>query len=139
MLHPETVLLPQESLDNLKDPAISTYFQSFNQGNFQTTASVFAADGQLLPPFESVIVGQEAIAAYLETEAKGMKALPEEASEQVLPSGERSISVLGQVQTPLFGVRVRWDFVFNEQAEIVMAKIKLLAALKDLLHLKPQT
>lgn len=135
MLDSETPLLSQTTF-TVTEPTISSYYQTLNQGDFQATAMLFAPDGQLLPPFESPMVGREAIAAYLEAEAKGMQALPEEETQEILPSGETSIKVLGQVQSPLFNVRVRWDFVLNSESEIVTAKIKLLAALRDLLHLK---
>jgi Nuclear transport factor 2 (NTF2) domain len=125
----------EKQLTDLPEPIFS-YFQTFNQGDFQATAALFATDGQLLPPFEAAIVGRAAIAAYLETEAKGMQALPREAAQQTLPSGETSHCVSGQVQTPLFVVHVRWEFVLNPQSEIAMVKIKLLAALRELLHLK---
>jgi hypothetical protein len=116
-------------------PTISAYFESFNQADFQATAALFAVDGQLLPPFETPISGREAIAAYLEREAKGMKAVPQ-TIEEGLVSDDTNIQVTGQVQTPLFGVNVNWQFLLNSQSEILSVKIKLLAALRDLLHLK---
>jgi hypothetical protein len=126
----------EATLELLTHPTVLSYFDRFNAADFAATANLFAIDGQLLPPFESPIEGREAIAAYLTTEAKGMKAIPQEASEQPLPSGETQVQVGGQVQTPLFSVNVSWQFVLNPDSEIVSVRIKLLAALRDLLHLK---
>lgn len=114
---------------------ISSYFQTFNQGDFQITATLFAAEGRLLPPFASAIIGRDAITDYLAAEAKGMQALPKEKIWETLPSGELSATVVGQVQTSLFSVNVQWNFLLSAQSEILEAKIQLLAALQDLLHL----
>jgi hypothetical protein len=120
---------------NSAEVVISSYFQTFNQGDFQITAALFAAAGRLLPPFASAIIGRDAIAEYLATEAKGMQALPKEKVWETLPSGELSVTVVGQVQTSLFSVNVQWNFLLSDQSEILEAKIQLLAALQELLHL----
>lgn len=122
------------SIGSITEPTILAYFQTFNAHDFQATASLFAAEGQLMPPFESAIVGQDAIFAYLETEAQGMAALPQGIQEDL--SSATSINVVGKVQTRLFTVNVNWQFVLNSESEILSLKIKLLAALQDLLHLK---
>ena len=118
---------------------ISAYFATLNANQFSATAQLFAVDGQLLPPFESAIVGREAITAYLNTEANGLKAYPQTLKTEVLSTHETRLQVIGQVQTALFTINVSWQFVVTptaEAAEIVRLKIKLLAPLKDLLHLK---
>ena len=120
----------------ITEPSVVQYFETFNADNFDATANLFAVDGALHAPFESPIVGREAIAAYLEKEAKGMCLEPLQAVSQVLETGETEVKVSGKVQTPLFGVNVTWTFLLNERSEIVMAGIKLLAALEDLLKLK---
>lgn len=120
----------------ITEPSIVQYFETFNADHFEATANLFAVDGALHAPFESPIVGREAIAAYLEKEAKGMRLEPLQSVSQVLETGETEVKVSGKVQTPLFGVNVTWTFVLNERSEIVMAGIKLLAALEDLLKLK---
>ena len=51
---------------------IRRYFALFNLGEFQQVAQLFAEDGHLYPPFESPVVGREAIATYLYTEANPM-------------------------------------------------------------------
>lgn len=122
-------------------PIVAAYFDALNRGDYQTVVQLFAPEGTLLPPFESALVGPEAILQYLSREAKGMIALPQSethraATDQTEPGGT-SIQVLGQVQTALFSVNVSWQFGLNAEAEIVCLRIKLLATLRDLLHLKP--
>ncbi|HEY9639332.1 MAG TPA: nuclear transport factor 2 family protein [Coleofasciculaceae cyanobacterium] len=112
------------------------YFETLNAGDFQTTASLFAPEGILYPPFEVAIVGREAIAAYLEKEAKGITALPQEKPTQVTESDDTEIRVVGKVQTSLFTVNVAWHFVLNPETEIVAVRVRLLAALEELLNLK---
>ena len=134
-----------DSIDTLAEATIRTYFESLNAGNFQATTNLFATEGQLLPPFESPIVGQEAIRAYLEAEAQGLLALPQEMQACALPEptspdaiapDSTCINVLGKVQTSLFTVNVKWRFQLNAQAEILSVEVKLLASLQDLLRLK---
>jgi hypothetical protein len=124
---------------SLTEPTIRAYFETLNVQNFQATADLFAAEGELLPPFESAIVGRDAILAYLETEAPGMTLLPQEMQSVASEPDDTSsdwISVVGKVQTALFTVNVRWQFLLNSASEILSVKIKLLASLQDLLHLK---
>jgi ketosteroid isomerase-like protein len=115
---------------------ISAYFATLNANQFSATAQLFAVDGQLLPPFESAIVGREAILAYLNAETNSLKAYPQTLKTEVLSTQETRLQVIGQVQTALFTINVSWQFVVTPAAEIVSLKIKLLAPLKDLLHLK---
>jgi hypothetical protein len=136
--------LPTGTIEGQFHPVVAAYFKALNAGDYATTASLFAANGVLLPPFESAIVGPAAILQYLNREAKGMMALPqsevqsEVQSESQQPETESiSLQVLGQVQTSLFSVNVSWQFGLNAEAQVVRLKIKLLATLKDLLHLKP--
>jgi hypothetical protein len=133
-------LVAADFIDDLAEATIQTYFETLNAGDFQATANLFADEGQLLPPFESVIVGPEAILAYLEAEAQGMRALPQEMQESDSSDldciDSTSINVLGKVQTSLFTVNVKWRFQLNAQAEILSVEVKLLASLQDLLRLK---
>lgn len=43
--------------------------------DFQGVAQLFVSDGELHPPLEEPIIGNSAIAQYLQTEAAGMKLL----------------------------------------------------------------
>lgn len=118
-------------------PTILRYFDSFNAGEFQQCADLFAEDGLLYPPFESAIGGRTAIATYLQQEAKGMKATPRQGNTDFLETGDAEVKVSGQVQTPLFSVNVSWHFVLNGESEILAVRLRLMAALEDLLRLKP--
>jgi hypothetical protein len=69
------ILYTQTTISGITQPIIERYFDSLNAGEFEQTASLFALNGELHPPFESAIVGQDAIATYLGTEAKGMTLL----------------------------------------------------------------
>ena len=120
----------------LSEPTICRYFETFNAQDFQATARLFAPDGAMYPPFEAAVVGQEAIASYLEKEAKGMKALPHQEVVQNLENGDVEYKVTGKVLTSLFSVNIAWKFVIDSQFKISMVQIKLLAALEELLKLK---
>ena len=122
--------------DRLSEPAICRYFETFNAQDFQATASLFAPDGALCPPFETAVVGQAAIADYLEKEAKGMKALPQQETIQPLENGSVEYRVTGKVLTSLFSVNIAWKFVIDPQSKISTLQVKLLAALEELLKLK---
>lgn len=124
------------SIEGISEPVIDHYFETMNAANYPATAALFAADGVMHPPFEAAIVGQEAIVAYLETEAQGMQLEPRQGIAHTLESGETQVKVAGKVQTPLFGVNVNWLFVLNPQAQIVSVGIKLLASPQELLNLQ---
>jgi SnoaL-like domain len=151
------------SADRLSEPTIRRYFETFNAEDFQATASLFAAEGGLYPPFEGAVVGREAIAAYLQKEAKGMKALPHQEtllhpesdspesdspeSSSLEPSSpepgsfvwtedKSEYKVTGKVLTALFSVNVSWKFVLNSESQILTVRVKLLAGLEELLRLK---
>ena len=118
------------------EQTLSRYFATLNAEDFQKTAELFAKDGALNPPFESPIVGQEAIVAYLNKEAKGLQLFPLRKAVELLELGEICYRVIGKVQTALFTVNVEWIFTLTESAEICSVEVKLLAAMKELLKLK---
>lgn len=124
------------SLSLLTHPTVSSYFDLLSAANFQEIANLFAPDGQLLPPFESAITGKTDILTYLEAEAQGFQAFPQEFTQQLMPTGQVSVEVTGKVQTPQFTVNVKWQFLLSDSSEILKLKLKLLATLKDLLQLK---
>ena len=134
------------------------YFQSFNQNQFKQTAALFGEAGELVPPFESPVVGPEAILAYLEKEASNITAFPErweiidEADKaaqkkdsdnlQQLICDRTQIIVTGKVNAIVFKVNVAWYFTLTASDEsapsqIVRVRIKLLASPAELLGLKP--
>ena len=135
----ETILIANPGTTNPLDTVVHRYFETFNCGDFEATANLFAADGVLYAPFEDPIVGTDAIALYLEAEAKGMQLEPQQAVIETLEDGKREIYVTGKVQTPLFGVKVGWRFILNSEVEIVAVTVKLLASTQELLNLRSST
>ncbi len=124
------------SIEGLSEPVILRYFESMNAGQYEVTVSLFALEGAMHPPFETAIVGREAIAAYLDQEAKGMQLQPRQGIAQPLDDETVEVTVTGKVQTSLFGVNVNWIFVLNRASEILSARIKLIASPQELLNLR---
>ena len=127
----ETIL----TLEDLNNLGIITYFNSINQEDFEKTVALFAVNGELLAPFEKPIVGRNAIASYLSSEARGMELLPQEGEIDLDDDGTQQINITGQVKTSLFSVNVGWYFTLNQSQLIQMVKIKLLASPQELLKL----
>jgi hypothetical protein len=120
----------------ITEPTILRYFETLNAGEFHLTADLFADDGLMYPPFESPIVGREAIAIYLQQEAENVKAFPVQGIVQTLPNDQLQFQVTGKAQTSWCGVNVTWVFILNLQQQIIAAKIKLLASPQELLSLR---
>jgi hypothetical protein len=125
-----------EFLDGITEPTILRYFATLNAGEFDTTADLFADDGVMYPPFESPIVGREAIAIYLQQEAENVKAFPVQGIVQTLPNDQVQFQVTGKAQTSWCSVNVTWVFILNLQQQIMATKIKLLASPQELLSLR---
>lgn len=132
----ESRLTDSLTIEGITEPLLLRYFETLNAGDFQATAALFAADGQLYAPFEEPIVGQEAIAAYLQAEASGMRLLPHQGISQPLENEQIQFQVSGKVQTRWFSVNVSWTFVLNANSEIISATVKLLASPQELLALR---
>ncbi len=115
---------------------IQQYFECLNGSEFEAASFLFAEEGQLLPPFEEPIIGPEAIAAYLEAEAKGMKLHPRPEFQEWVEEETRQLEVTGKVETAFFKVNVCWLFALNSEAEILRVRVKLLASLKELVNLR---
>ncbi|EKQ70985.1 NTF2 domain protein [Leptolyngbyaceae cyanobacterium JSC-12] len=126
----------QSAIAGLKEPVVSEYFQTLNAGNFTATSQLFAVDGALQPPFEEVVIGPEAIAAYLEQEARGIELQPQQAESTLLNNGCTEVEVVGKVHTPWFSVNVCWMFILSPTKEIFLVKVELLAGLQDLLQMR---
>lgn len=118
----------------LCESTVSSYFDNFNQANYQAVAALFGDHGTLQPPLEDPIVGSGAITRYLTEEAQGMTAIPLDRQITVLENHTSQITVLGRVKTPLFTVSVQWHFVLDAEGTIQQAEIKLLASLQELLQ-----
>ncbi|MBE9190368.1 nuclear transport factor 2 family protein [Gloeocapsopsis crepidinum LEGE 06123] len=126
-------------IEGITEPTILNYFETLNASKFDETAALFAVDGTLKAPFESPIVGQEAIAAYLHQEAQGMSLAPTQGI--IEPQDDAfKVQVAGKVQTSWCGVNVSWIFLLNQQREILAATVKLLASPQELLNMqRPQS
>ena len=116
------------------------YFRSFNENQFEKTASLFAEEGSLVPPFDSPVVGQQAIIAYLEKEARNITAYPEHWDFEI-KNGYRQINVTGKVNAVVFKVNVAWYFTLGadskkDEPKIERVRVKLLASPKELLGLR---
>ncbi|MGJ5672918.1 MAG: ketosteroid isomerase family protein [Nostochopsis sp.] len=131
-----TNITQELTIEGITEPTILGYFQTLNAGDFDATANLFANDGVMHPPFESEIVGQKAIANYLDKEALGIKAYPQQGISETLEEGLIQFQVTGKAQTSWCGVNVLWQFVLNQQREILFTKIKLLASPQELLKMQ---
>ncbi|MBE9179599.1 nuclear transport factor 2 family protein [Oculatella sp. LEGE 06141] len=124
------------TIAGISEATILRYFETLNANEFDATSNLFADDGVMYPPFESGVRGREAIATYLNKEAKGMKLRPYEGTVEATESGDTEFRVMGKVQTAVFGINVAWFFVLDAQSNIVSTRIKLLASPQDLLKLR---
>ncbi|HEY9837471.1 MAG TPA: ketosteroid isomerase family protein, partial [Vampirovibrionales bacterium] len=128
--------IPQGGRQKEFPATLEQYFNSLNAGEFESVSELFAVEGELRPPFEDPVVGPEAIASYLEAEAKGMKLYPRSDFVESLEGENRHFEIRGQVETAFFKVNVAWFFVLNPGAEILSVQVKLLASLKELVNLR---
>jgi hypothetical protein len=121
----------------ITEPNILRYFATLNAGDFTATAALFTEDGVMYAPFESGIVGPEAIATYLEQEAQGIQAEPYLGMTSSFANGQMQVQVTGKAQTSWCGVNVLWSFLLNPEGKILATTIKLLASPQELLALRP--
>jgi SnoaL-like domain len=125
------------TIEGITEPAILQYFEQFNAGDFEATSQLFAIAGTMHPPFESLIEGRAAIAAYLQREARGMQIQPQQGERlQTLENGCTELQVTGKVQTSWMGVNVMWLFTLSPEQEILFLKIKLIASPKELFKIR---
>ena len=113
------------------------YFHSLNAGQFHRTASLFAVDGVMYPPFESSIVGRDAIAKYLGQEANDLTADPQSESMEPLDEEHTQLQITGKAKNSWCSVNVRWVFILNQHQEILSVQIKLLTSPQELIKLRP--
>ncbi|PSB11187.1 nuclear transport factor 2 [Pleurocapsa sp. CCALA 161] len=130
-----TYIETSSTIAGISKSAISDYFVTVNQAEFAKTASLFAENGTLLPPFEKPIIGRANIAAYLSKEAKGMKLLPQQGVCEA-ETDWLKYKVLGKVKTSLFNINVAWHFILGQEEQIDTVQIKLLASPQELLSLQ---
>ena len=126
----------QEKLTNnisgINEVAISEYFLRLNQGDFAAAAELFSEAGCLNPPFENPIQGKDAIAQYLDQEAKGMRFRPQQGETLLSDDEHIQYRVQGQVETHWFTVNVVWLIQLNVTKQIVAVDVNLLASLAEL-------
>ncbi|MCC5616262.1 ketosteroid isomerase family protein [Nostoc sp. CHAB 5836] len=120
-------------IEGITQPSVLRYFETLNAGEFEETAALFAIDGVMRPPFESDIVGTDAIAAYLKQEGQNIKAYPKTGIAETVENGDIQIQVTGKAQTSWCSVNVLWLFILNQQRQILYTRIKLLASPQELL------
>jgi hypothetical protein len=140
-----TLLLETLSIENdiqgVREPVIDAYFARLNNGEFIATAELFAEQGCLNPPFDKQLQGRQAIAQYLEKEAKGIKFSPEYG--EIVPSTDTGANldhcdriqyqIQGKVEIDWFTVNISWSIQLNAAKEIMLVDVKMLTALDDLL------
>ena len=85
-------------IEGITEPVILSYFQNFNAGKFILVTNLFARSGALHPPFESPVIGKEAIVNYLEAEADGMRLYPQRATQEILVDNNLRFEVVGKSQ-----------------------------------------
>jgi hypothetical protein len=135
-LTPKSASTTDLTIEGITEAKVLRYFETMNAGNYEATAALFAEAGVMHPPFEEPIEGKDAIATYLEAEAKGMQLFPRQGIAETLLNDQTQIQVSGKVQTPWFSVNVSWIFVLSSEREILSARIKLLASPQELLSLR---
>ena len=134
--NPYTTSATGLTIKGISEPVVLRYFETLNAGNFSATASLFALEGALHPPFEEPVVGREAIAAYLKAEAEGMTLYPRQGIAETLEDDRIRVEIQGKVKTLVFGVNVAWQFILTPDREILHVQVKLLASLQELLKLR---
>lgn len=122
-------------IEGIAQPILLQYFKTLNAGDFEATSRLFATEGMLQPPFEAIVSGSDAIAAYLKQEAKGFILSPQK-GHKVLNSDDSEFLVIGKVQTPWFSVNVSWTFILDLNQQIVLTRVNLLASLQELMHMR---
>jgi hypothetical protein len=124
------------NIEDIQSQIIHNYFLTLNENKFEEFSALFSPDGVLFPPFESAIVGRDAICQYLQTTGIEVKAFPQSGTVQPENNGIRIYQISGNVKTSYFTINVVWIIEVNVEQQIVSAKIKLLATLEDLLRFK---
>lgn len=127
-------LLDSETIETI----VRQYFELFNHGEFQEVATLFATEGTLHPPFESAVVGRDAIATYLHKEADGMKAEPQSIEACPLEDGTWQVNAVGKVTALVFKVNVAWSFLVTAQCQLASVRVDLKASFQELLKIRPE-
>jgi hypothetical protein len=136
MFSTHTSVKEEFKIAGITEPTILHYFTTLNAGEFEKTAALFSVDGVLRPPFEGDIVGQNAITQYLQQEAQNIKAEAHKGIIETLGPEQIQVQVIGKAQTSWCAVNVIWQFILNQQGQILYTKIKLIASPQELMSLR---
>jgi hypothetical protein len=120
-------------IQGIQEPVIYAYFERLNNGKFIATSKLFAEQGCLNPPFDNQIQGRDAIAQYLEQEAKGVRFCPEYGEVLAIDSNHTRYLIQGKVEMNWFTINISWSIDLNAANEIILVEVKLLTSLDDLL------
>jgi hypothetical protein len=120
-------------IQGIDEPVIYEYFARLNNGEFIATAELFAAQGCLNPPFDNQIQGRDAIAQYLEEQAKGIIFAPADGEILSDDANSTQYQIQGKVELNWFTVNISWWMQLNAAKEIMVVEVKILTALDDLL------
>ena len=121
-------------IDGIDELTIYEYFARLNNNEFIATSELFAEQGCLNPPFEKIVCGRNAIAQYLEKEAKGIESCPASGEMILSDSTFTQYQIQGKVKTNQFTVNVNWLIQLNSIKEIILIEVKLVASLTELLN-----
>lgn len=121
-------------INGIDELTIYEYFARLNNNEFIATSELFAEQGCLNPPFEKIVCGRNAIAQYLEKEAKGIESCPANGKMIMSDSTFTQYQIQGKVKTNQFTVNVDWLIQLNSTKEIILVEVKLVASLIELLN-----
>ncbi len=121
-------------IDGIDELTIYEYFAKLNNNQFIATSELFAEQGCLNPPFEKTVYGRNAIAQYLEKEAKGIEFCPAYGEMILNDSTFTQYQIQGKIKTNQFTVNVNWLIQLNSIKEIILVEVKLVASLVELLN-----
>ncbi|NUN63329.1 nuclear transport factor 2 family protein [Pseudanabaena biceps] len=122
------------NIDGINELTIYEYFAGLNNNEFMATSELFAEQGCLNPPFEQTVCGRDAIAQYLEKEAKGIEFCPAYGEMIKSDNAFTQYQIQGKVKTNQFTVNVNWLIQLNSAKEILLVEVKLIASLIELLN-----
>jgi len=121
-------------INGIDELTIYEYFARLNNNEFIATSELFAEQGCLNPPFEKTVCGRNAIAQYLEKEAKEIESCPASGEMILSDSTFTQYQIQGKVKTNQFTVNVNWLIQLNSIKEIILIEVKLVASLTELLN-----
>jgi hypothetical protein len=128
-------------VEGVTDSAPLAYFEAMNRDDFDAAVALFEPNGALQPPFQEPIIGRDAIAAYMRSEAQGLNMMPTRGIVEYSTDGFKKLKITGKVQTPWFGVNVAmniaWRFALTPEGKIFFVAIDMLASPEELLNLRP--